>query len=439
MNTIWEFLQYQLANNQLFGGGLILMIGGGLVAYFREVPTTVWTWLKRRWVIEIDILDREPAFEWIDRWLAAHSYSRDRARSLTVKTQLVDYNERQQDPTMDARPRILFSPAPGEHFLFYRGRLVILTRERPKLDGATAQPMNVRESFSIHIFSRDRRIARQLLEDARDIALPPGDNRLGIYRANYSCWDEQMKRLPRPPESVVLRDGLMDSLIEDVQTFLCKREWYVQRGIPYRRGFLLYGPPGTGKSSAVLAVASALKMDISILSLANSTLDDDDLCQLLSNCPVNSIVLIEDIDCVFVERIATDDKQNKLTFSGLLNALDGVAAGEGRVLFTTTNHIERLDPALIRPGRVDRKERIGHADRSQLRRMFVRFFGDEDPLMADYFADSLPEDAIPMSAVQTYLVQHADSVNAALLNVDELASQRIEFATEPASEVETRV
>lgn len=420
MDGIWNFVQQQLSTNQFFGGGLILMVGGALVAYFREVPSRAWTWLRRRWVIEIDILDRDPAFDWIDKWLAQHTYSRKRARSLTVRTQTVDYQERQADPTMDARPRVLFSPAPGEHIFFYRGRLVILNRERPKLDAAGTQPVNVRESFSIHIFSRDRSIARQLLEDARDVALPPGDSRLAIHRASYSSWDEQMKRLPRPPESVVLRAGLMESLIADVRNFLSSRDWYVERGIPYRRGFLLYGPPGTGKSSAVLAIASALKMDIAILSLANSTLDDDELCQLLSNCPANSVVLIEDIDCVFIERTATEDKQNKLTFSGLLNAIDGVAAGEGRILFATTNHIERLDPALIRPGRIDRKELIGNADRDQLRRLFVRFFGDHDPTMADYFADSLPVDEIPMSAVQAFLIRHADSADDALLDLDEL-------------------
>lgn len=231
-----------------------------------------------------------------------------------------------------------------------------------------------------------------------------------------------MKRLPRPPESVVLRDGLMESLIADVRAFLGRRDWYIERGIPYRRGYLLYGPPGTGKSSAVLAIASALKMDIAILSLANSTLDDDELCQLLSNCPANSVVLIEDIDCVFIERTATEDKQNKLTFSGLLNAIDGVAAGEGRILFATTNHIERLDPALIRPGRIDRKELIGNAGRSQLRRLFVRFYGDADPTMADYFSESLPADEIPMSAVQSFLIRHADSADDALMELDELTN-----------------
>jgi hypothetical protein len=67
MNVIWEYIQHQLATNQFFGGGLILMIAGGVVAYFREVPARIWIWMRGRWVIEIDVLDREPAFDWIDR------------------------------------------------------------------------------------------------------------------------------------------------------------------------------------------------------------------------------------------------------------------------------------------------------------------------------------------------------------------------------------
>ncbi|MBM4077856.1 MAG: hypothetical protein FJ267_19680, partial [Planctomycetes bacterium] len=226
IHSIWEFIQQQLSTNQFFGGGLILMIGGGLIAYFREVPNRIWTWLKHRWVIEIDVLDRDAAFEWLDKWLAQHTYSKNRARSLTVKTESVDYRERQADPSIDCRPRILFSPAPGEHFFFFRGRLVILNRQRPRLDAPQPQPLNVRESFHIQIFSRDRELARQLIEEARNVALPPGDNRLGIYRAHYSSWDEQMKRLPRHPDSVILTAGLMENLIDDVRQFLLRRDWY---------------------------------------------------------------------------------------------------------------------------------------------------------------------------------------------------------------------
>jgi mitochondrial chaperone BCS1 len=421
MDYLWNFLQHQFAHNQLFSGGLILMIGGAVLAYFRALPGQAWEWLKGLWVIEIDILDREAAFHWVDDWLAQHTYARDHARWLTVKTQDVQYDERQAEPTADHRPRILFTPAPGRHILFYRGRLIILHRERPKLNQGAQQPVNVRESFSITIFSRDRSIARQLLEDARDVALPLGSARLTVYRATYSSWNEQLTRLPRSPESVILRAGLMEDLIADARSFLRRRTWYLDRGIPYRRGYLLHGPPGTGKSSAVVAMASALQMDIALLSLSGSSLDDNELGELLAQVPANAILLIEDIDCAFVERSGTAEKQNKLTFSGLLNAIDGVAAGEGRILFATTNHLEMLDPALIRPGRIDRKVEIAAATREQACRMFRRFFNDCDEYLAIQFGEGISEQSVPMSAIQTHLIRYAESAEEACKQVSELS------------------
>jgi mitochondrial chaperone BCS1 len=295
-----------------------------------------------------------------------------------------------------------------------------LHRERPKMNQGAQQPVNVRESFSLTIFSRDRSVARQLLEDARDAALPLGSTRLTVYRASCASWSEQLTRLPRSPDSVILRAGLMEDLIADARSFLRRRAWYLDRGIPYRRGFLLHGPPGTGKSSAVLAIASALEMDIALLSLSGSSLDDNELGELLSEVPANALLLMEDIDCAFAERTGTAEKQNRLTFSGLLNAIDGVAAGEGRILFATTNHLERLDPALIRPGRIDRKVEIAVATRDQARRMFRRFFDGCPEELAALFADAIPELTFPMSSIQTHLIRYAESAEAACENVEEL-------------------
>jgi chaperone BCS1 len=164
-------------------------------------------------------------------------------------------------------------------------------------------------------------------------------------------------------------------------------------------------------------------MDIAILSLASSTLDDAQLADLLADAPINAIVLIEDIDCAFAGRGSEPDKASKLSFSGLLNAIDGVAAGEGRLLFATTNHIERLDAALIRPGRIDRKLEVSYADRDQLRRIFVRFFPQANRQLAESFAAALPEDQLAMSAVQNYLIRHAESAEDACEEVETLAAE----------------
>lgn len=91
--------------------------------------------------------------------------------------------------------------------------------------------------------------------------------------------------------------------------------------------------------------------------------------------------MLEDCDAAFQNRRQRESDGYSgptVTFSGLLNALDGLAAGEERIAFLTTNHIDRLDAALIRPGRVDMMVRIGEATRYQAAKMWDRFYGDID-------------------------------------------------------------
>jgi mitochondrial chaperone BCS1 len=79
-----------------------------------------------------------------------------------------------------------------------------------------------------------------------------------------------------------------------------------------------------------------------------------------------------------------------------LNALDGVVASEDRIIFMTTNHPEKLDSALLRPGRVDVKEYLGHATHYQTKQMFLRFYGGPDE-RAEEFATILLQSPIPIS------------------------------------------
>ena len=124
-------------------------------------------------------------------------------------------------------------------------------------------------------------------------------------------------------------------------------------------------------------------------------------CSLLVTSSLRSIALLEDIDAAFVARSATDHSQSRsyVTFSGLLNALDGVSAGEERVVFMTTNHIKRLDPALVRPGRADVIQFIGDATSSQQRRMFLKFYPGEQE-SAEHFATGLQGATVSMALLQ---------------------------------------
>lgn len=142
----------------------------------------------------------------------------------------------------------------------------------------------------------------------------------------------------------------------------------------------MHGPPGSGKSSFIQALAGELEYNICVLNLSERGLTDDKLNHLLANAPERTLILLEDIDAAFAGRSQSGDPSfsGSVTFSGLLNALDGVASSTSqRIMFLTTNHIDRLDPALIRPGRVDLKELIDDATPFQAEALFGRFYGGD--------------------------------------------------------------
>ena len=119
-----------------------------------------------------------------------------------------------------------------------------------------------------------------------------------------------------------------------------------------------------------------------MLNLSQRGLTDDRLQHLLTVIPERTLILLEDADAAFGNRrvqIDADGYQGaNVTFSGLLNALDGVGSSEERIIFLTTNHVERMDAALVRPGRVDMTVHLGNATRWQVEKFWDRFYGDLD-------------------------------------------------------------
>ena len=174
----------------------------------------------------------------------------------------------------------------------------------------------------------------------------------------------------RSVQSVFLSDHLEEELLSDVRRFLGDKAAYLRAGRPYKRVYCLHGPPGTGKTSAVMAVAGELKRNLAIFNV--DSLRDDTFIELLSTRPDDAVLLFEDVDSLFKQR--KDLKDTGMSFSTMLNSLDGILHPSGAIVFLTTNHLESLDEALRRPGRVDRLVEVPHSVPEQRARMWSAVF-----------------------------------------------------------------
>ncbi|PON99591.1 AAA-type ATPase [Trema orientale] len=204
-------------------------------------------------------------------------------------------------------------------------------------------------------------------------------------------WQSVNLHHPATFETVAMDQNKKDDIINDLNRFVKRKEFYKKVGRAWKRGYLLYGPPGTGKSSLVAAMANYLKFDIYDLQLA-SIKRDSELRRLLLATGNRSILVIEDIDCSIdlPERLRGDeeeksdhqnDKDSALTLSGLLNFIDGLwsSCGDERIIIITTNHKERLDPTLLRPGRMDMHIYMGYCTFEALKQLasnYLEISGD---------------------------------------------------------------
>ncbi|KAJ6631926.1 P-loop containing nucleoside triphosphate hydrolase protein [Mycena sp. CBHHK59/15] len=250
------------------------------------------------------------------------------------------------------------------------------------------------------IYTLDMNILSELVEEACARYVEINRPNVVIHLINTPhfrpsmTWNNVKHKVRCLLSSIILQEGVVDALVRDAQEFINTEDWYVEAGIPHRRGYLLYGPPGTRKvPSTIYALAGALNLEIYLLSLASGFVDDSFLQCAMSAILKHTLFLIEDIDCVFARDDEDEDGRrasgmmmqgraegmmkpagSKVMLSGLLKAIDGVGSEEGKLFFATTNYIDRLDPTLLCPGHIDRKVTYGLATAEQGCTFFLGFF-----------------------------------------------------------------
>ena len=353
-----------VGNNQLLTA-ILGFSGASIVGFWvKDVPRMFGRFLKRELSTELTITSYNMSYHNLLKWIEKN-YKDKKFRNLKLSNGKWGEND-----------ETITSIGYGFHTIWYGGCILFIHLIKESANNTERD----KELISIKKIGRSRDIFNKLIMEINDIDDSDGIN---IYKMlPDGFWSDSKLLQRRLFDSIFIENYKKNLLINTLTDFISKEDWYLDNGIPYQLGILLYGSPGTGKTSIIKAISSYLKYPIYYIPADNMY----SIERGLSNIPNKCIVVIEDIDTNSVTHKRNPDKNtnNILGFnvdeitstslSGILNSLDGIFSVHGRILIATTNHIENLDPALIRPGRIDLKLEIDSINIEILSLFLNKFF-----------------------------------------------------------------
>lgn len=345
--------------NPLIGGALLMGIIGAVIVSLKSIPEKIYNRIKRRFVYSIHIDETDDLYLYFERWLK-HNHEnqyRNMSAALSEKTNFGESNRKLESNDTYTKDIVYYKQFSDFILIKYKSRWITINKGRDKIENANSIASLFFNSYTISIFL-SKKVLITLIDEVVEFnqQFKPNNGMIPVFSSNnYGDWIKVRNIEPKKIENIFLDNKLKQELIKDVEKFVISKTWYASRSIPYKRGYCFHGEPGNGKTSLALAIAQHLNRSINILSLQG--MNDDSVRRCFRDLSKGSILLIEDIDAIFDKR---ESKVKDLTFSTLLQCLDGVFYTDNVILIITTNHIDQLDSALLRDGRIDIKLKINN-------------------------------------------------------------------------------
>lgn len=448
IHDIWTYIASQLNTNQFFSGAALAGMLLGILHTLRGWVMRCARMIFRRFVVSLTVHSEDPLYVPMTRWLKANQFDAYAMRYRLRTEESSDGSATRTSPgapiavgtrrKVEAPPATL-GPDYGTYFFRHCGRwLRVSVAKEGDSAGQGNRRAQTREFLTIQHLGVSQQFLQNLVELLRKELVAEQEQSLYVYTAsmNYG-WDGagSMPIFSRVCP-VVLADGVLEDLIGDVREFFGRSDWYAERGIPWRRGYLLHGPPGTGKTSVVRHIARTFGLNI--YSVGSSGYMNSALGNSLRNVPPCSIILFEDIDTHDIQNRAVAQPNSQSSAEGglealvsvslgdLLNAIDGINPPEQVLIVMTSNRPEAIDPALLRPGRVDRRIHLDRCSREQALRLAGKFFPDATDLERSDFFEKVGEGEFTPAELQEIFIANT-SLHAVINALISRAEPRLEL------------
>lgn len=343
-----ETITSGFASNPVFAGGVGTLAVGSAMYLMRAVPEKIIGALDRTFWTKVFVESLSAEYRDVDQFIEGRR-AKFFSRSLEMK---------------DGSLKTGFGSGWGT----YDGTLFRYAKTK------STQQIAPFETITVSFLTRDRRVVERFMADSR-----PEEHRnsinVSIFGANGKGGG--LRRRKRGLASVFVDDAIKQRLVERFTWFTSSEEWHAARGIPWKLGIILHGPPGTGKTSLIHALASDFGYNIKYIKSLHG------LGAAFMAGGKDDLFVIEDIDTISsgLNRDGTEDihinatEVHRSPMHEILNAMDGMQTPDGLKFIVTTNHIERLDPAIVRPGRIDDVIEVGLLSLESARAMFKAFYG----------------------------------------------------------------
>lgn len=405
-----EQLTKLLGNNSFASGGLFLLGAGAGMTMLYRLQSYVFRFISHWFFTQIDFTSDDPNFIHIQNWLFNQSYTKGYCSKFRAK----NIYKNSQDSVIERNEVVeqeqIFVPSYGTHYFFINYRPIILSYTR-----SDAKEIRTQEYITLSVFNifGKFKFAESLVKEATDIYTKKTYNETTIFGSTdrWSSWHKlQRKNIRQKP--ILSYPTEYSEIVDNIQTFLDNKEWYNFRGINYKHGILFAGVPGAGKTSCVLSLAQRFQRHIYMLNLADPNIDDARFIDLVTSLPKDSILLLEDIDAVPSAEDRKKQKDNKedgkieedtiVSLSTILNTLDGLLTPDGLIFFITTNYPDKLDEALVRPGRIDLIKNFENANEYQIGALFERFIPESNKNEKELFIQQFKGKS--MAAIEAELI-----------------------------------